>query len=184
MPPASLLGIPRLLDDLAEAGPQGREAADFIKVSGVRVGLAAQPTGARWRLGARIELHPRFAHEPQLETYALGLIIHEVRHLQQGPVMALSVYGELEAWRSQFYFMKSRTGHYSELVDKDQIIGRLMALGRGWDRQALRAGRELMRLYAGRQYRVDLLPLYPLHHELIWLVLHKAPDSGDRRLQN
>ncbi len=30
----------------------------------------------------------------------LALIVHEAKHLEQGPWLALSVYGELEAWQT------------------------------------------------------------------------------------
>ncbi|HEY2981036.1 MAG TPA: hypothetical protein VGJ22_07645 [Anaerolineales bacterium] len=103
----------------------------------------------------------------------LALIIHETRHLQQGPVAALSVYGEMEAWQLDFRVRRQLVA--SELP---AVIIQLLALPLGWDRQVLRSARNLMQAYAGKGYRVDLLPLYPIHKELFYRVSGKVPRDN------
>jgi len=117
-----------------------------------------------------ILLHPRYAAGEPDSPYPLSLIIHEVKHLQQGWITALSVQGELEAWQEQFRFLKALTGYYNELPYRDEIIRDLMSFSSSADRQALSQARDLMRAYAGDNYRVDLLPLYPLDKEILFLL--------------
>jgi hypothetical protein len=93
------------------------------------------------------------------------LIIHEARHLQQGMLTALSVYGELDAWQLEF-------GIYHRICGKfpDPAIAELMTLPLGFDRNVLKKAAHLMRAYAGKGYRVDLLPLFPWDREVrYWL---------------
>jgi hypothetical protein len=105
-----------------------------------------------------IQLNPtQLADEP----YALSLIVHEVRHIRQGMIAALSVRGELEAWQEQFTYLKSLTGRYSALPRHETIIEEMMTLSLDICADLVRA-RALMREYAGKKYRIDLLPLYPL----------------------
>jgi hypothetical protein len=160
--------VAKLVVSLDQAGPQGQVAARYIRERGVRIGLHLQPAGARWRLGSRIEIHPRYAEGPVDAAYPQSLVIHEVCHLQQGVLTALSVYGELQAWQEQFGYLRTQTGRYHEQPQYANIIQELMALPLVWDRTMLQSARGLMRAYAGRLYRVDLLPLYPLHQEILW----------------
>jgi len=54
------------------------------------------------------------------------------------------------------------------------LIHEVRHLEQGWDRPNLRRARSLMQTFAGRGYRADLLPLYPLHKEIrCWLKLGK-----------
>jgi hypothetical protein len=89
--------LDKLIARLDETGPEGRAARDFLRARRVRVGLRPQPTGARWTVLGHIELNPSQLAD---EAYALSLIVHEVRHLKQGILGALSVRGELEPGRS------------------------------------------------------------------------------------
>jgi hypothetical protein len=90
---------------------------------------------------------------------------------------ALSIYGELEAWQTQFSYLLEIAGGYSGVPGQTAVIRQLMQLSLGWDRMALRVARGLMRQYAGRLYRVDFLPLYPLHHEFRYRLLRRRPSS-------
>ena len=65
-----------------------------------------------------------------------------------------------------------------------RVIRELLQLPLGWDRFALQAARGLMRQYAGELYRADLLPLYPLHHELMYWLLRRRPEVGRSALKN
>ena len=49
------------------------------------------------------------------------------------------------------------------------VIARIMSLPLDWDRIILSRAREFMQVYAGKGYRVDLLPLYPINREIRYL---------------
>ncbi len=164
-----------LLSNLDNSGPEAAAAAEFIRHRGTRVGVHNQPTGARWTMDRRIEIHPRFVGLPPNHPYAISLMIHEVRHLQQGMLTALSVYGELEAWQLQFAFLKRLTGHYQGDSSRESVIMQLMLLPLNWDRTVLEEASSLMQAYAGRKYRVDLLPLYPLPSEIRYRITRRRP---------
>ena len=164
-----------LLQGLDAFGPDAQAAAAYIRQRGTRVSVHDQPTGARWTAGGRIEISPHYAQLAPNSPMAVSLIIHEVRHLQQGALTALSVYGELDAWQLQFNFLKSVTGRYQADPEREVVIGQLMQLALDWDRSTLEAARGLMRTYAGKTYRVDLLPLYPLRAELLYRIFGTKP---------
>ncbi len=168
----------QLVQSLERFGPEAAETLRYIRERGTRVGVHNQPTGARWTLDRRIEIHPSFASLAADDPYAISLIVHEVRHLQQGFFTALSVYGELDAWQLQFRLLKSWTNHYHADKYKDEVLQQVMALPLGWDRPALEEARRLMQAYAGKQYRVDLLPLYPLPAEARYRILGKRPGKS------
>lgn len=153
------------LKHLDSTGPQGAAAVDYLKKRGVKIEFHNQPTAARWTIFGSIQLHPRYAVSPPDDPYALSLIVHETRHLQQGFFTALSVMGELQAWQLQFEFYRSLTGKYSPAGIFEPIIAELMSLSMT-DRAHLHRARELMVAYAGPKYRIDWLPLYPLGREI------------------
>lgn len=167
--------VKQLLASLDRSGPIGHETVRFAQDHGIQVGIHGQSAGARWTPWHRIEMHPRYAKGSADSPYALSLVVHEVRHLQQGWMTALSVYGELDAWQCQFRFLESLGGRHREEADRDRIIARLLSFPLGWDRSLLQTVRDLMRAYAGKAYRVDLLPLYPLNRELLFLLAGKPP---------
>jgi hypothetical protein len=175
---ASSIWAAQLVTSLERFGPQAAEALRYIQQRGTRVSVHAQPTGARWTLDRRIEIHPHFASLPPDDPYALSLIVHEVRHLQQGFFTALSVHGELDAWQLQFGLLKTWTSHYHADAHKNEVLEHIMSLPLGWDRSALEDARRLMQAYAGMQYRVDLLPLYPLPAEIMHLFSGKVPAGN------
>ena len=168
--------IDQFLKILDQSGPEGKSALDFMRAHRVNVSFHEQSTAARWTLGGHIQLHPRYADGDPDAAYPLSLIVHEVRHLQQGFFTALSVYGELEAWQLQFSFLKTLTGKYHNDPHHDFIIRELMSLPLSMDRDALRRARQLVQDYAGKKYRIDLLPLFPLKHEIKFRlgIIHKT----------
>ena len=166
--------LAQLLDKLGQCGPEGTEALRFIKQRGTKLSLHDQPTGARWTAAGHIQVHPRYVELPPDDTYALSLIIHEVRHLQQGALTALSVHGELEAWQLQFGFIRSRNGRYSDDPRRNANLENLMQLSPNGERRALERARDLMQEYAGKAYRIDLLPLYPLPVEILFWITGKC----------
>jgi hypothetical protein len=163
----------QLLANLAALGPEAADALRYIEQRGTRLSIHAQPTGARWTLDRRIEIHPRFAQLAPDDPYALSLIVHEVHHLQQGPLVALSVYGELDAWQLQFRLLREWTGHYHSDPRRDAVLQQVTALPLGWDRAVLEEARHLMLAYAGKKYRIDLLPLYPLPSEMAYRLFRR-----------
>ena len=170
-----------LLRSMEDFGPEAMAALEYIRQRETRVGVHDQPTGARWTIDRRIEVHPRYVRPVPADPYAVSLIIHEVCHLRQGMLTALSVYGEMEAWQLQFQFLHSRLGRYHEDVRRDAAIRELMSLPFGWDRTILVRTRTLMQEYAGKRYRADLLPLYALPRELLFQITRHEPGAGARR---
>ncbi len=161
-----------LLRNLENSGDEAAAAAEYIRQHRVRISVHDQPTGARWTIGRRIEINPRYARLSPDEPYALSLVIHEVLHLEQGILTALSVYGELQAWKLQFGYLKRALGAYQSDAAREPIIAELMQLSPERDRAVLQRARKLMRTYAGPKYRVDLLPLYPLPAEVQYQFTH------------
>lgn len=165
----------RLLDELERSSRAGAAAARFVRESSIQLAAHDQPTGARWTLGWKIELHPRYVKGRIKGPYALSLVVHEVQHVKQGPLTALSVFGELEAWQVQFNYLMGLKGRKANVPGRTNLIDELLALQLGWDRSILSRARRLMREYAGNRYRIDLLPLYPLHHEILHAICRRAP---------
>lgn len=167
-----------LLKNLAKSGPQGRESEQYLRARNIRLGVRRQSSGARWTLLGRIDLNPRYLAGSPTSPYALSLVVHEIQHLKQGPLTALSVYGELDAWLIQFRFLLEIAGGYAGVPGQATVIRELLQLRLGWDRSVLETSRRLMRQYGGKLYRIDLLPLYPLHHEVLYLLTRRQPKSG------
>ncbi len=163
-----------LLDALDSCGEEGRNAANYLREHKTRLGFRrVRPhVGAFWTPWRSIQLNLHHftgdtaLHDPRLLT----LMIHEVRHLRQGLLTALSVYGELDAWQLQFREYQRMTGPLA-----DPVLVELLSLPLSWDRSVLSRARELMQVYAGKGYRVDLLPLYPLQRETAFLLLRRQP---------
>ena len=176
------LWLDQLLVNLDHCGSEGGAALKYMRDHRVKVSFHDQSTAARWTFDRRLELHPRYADSAPDAAYPLSLIIHEVKHLQQGFFTALSVFGELEAWQLQFSFLKSFTGSYHSNRKSNEIIQELMLLPLNGNRDALIQARQLMQAYAGKQYRADLLPLYPLPKELMFNLFRREFGS-DNRLQ-
>jgi hypothetical protein len=161
------------LNYLRQSGTVGEQTADFLQKQRTRIGFAkhSPSTGARWTVTGSIEfnlVHYSTQTAPN-NPHMLSLLVHEARHLQQGWLTALSVYGELDAWQTGYEYYKTLTGQYP-----NPVIAELCALPLGFDRSTLQTARQLMQTYAGKGYRADLLPLYPLPREIgYWLALQK-----------
>jgi hypothetical protein len=124
--------------------------------------------GAFWTMFRNIRLNSHYySYNTRLDDLRIRtLIVHEVRHLQQGVVTALSVQGELEAWQLEFRIYHRVKGDYPH-----KAIEELMRLPLTHDRVALKRAVVLMQSFAGKGYRADLLPLYPLWREIrYWLM--------------
>jgi hypothetical protein len=167
-----------LLQNMDRFGPEAAAARAYLAQHRTRLSVHDQATGARWTADRRLEIHPRYVASPADHPYAVSLVIHEVRHLQQGPLTALSVYGEMDAWQLQFRFLNETLGHYHAEPRKQEVIQELMRQPLAWDRRVLAHVRELMQNYAGKAYRIDLLPLYPLPREIVFRTLGKSPNAS------
>jgi len=154
-----------LLLSLEQFGEEGYGAASYLRARKTYIGFrkVRKNVGAFWTILGTIHLntvHYSLQTNPA-DPRVLTLLIHEVKHLQQGLVTALSVYGELEAWQLQFGLYHQRTN-----AKLHPAIEKLLSLPFNYDRVVLKQARELMQEYAGKGYRVDLLPLYPVGKEI------------------
>lgn len=90
-----------LLKNLEEYGEEGQVAVAYLWKHHTKIAFKkTNPNiGAWWTITRNINLNTRYySYENSLNnTRVFTLIIHEVRHLQQGFFTALSVYGELDA---------------------------------------------------------------------------------------
>jgi hypothetical protein len=157
---------------VAQSSAEGREAVDYIRARKIKVGLrrARKSVGAFWTLEGRFFLNSiHYTRESVLENpRAWTLFVHEARHLQQGALTALSIYGELDAWQVEFNLYKRLTGKTLHAV-----LEELLSLPLNMDRGNLRHARKLMMQYAGREYGANFLPLYPLHQEIKYWVTRR-----------
>ena len=154
-----------LLDAVTQLGEEGRTAVEFLRTRQTRIGFKqVRPNvGAFWTVFGNIHLNSRYyTYETPFDDLRIKtLIIHEARHLQQGLIVALSVYGELDAWQLEFGIYHRIKGKYPH-----PAIAELMDLPLGYDRTVLKEAARLMQAYAGKGYRADLLPLFPLPREI------------------
>lgn len=153
-----------LLDRVAELGEEGEAAMQYIRTHKTQIGFKrVRPNiGAFWTVFGNIRLNSRYyTYDTTMDDLRLRtLIIHEARHLQQGVITALSVYGELDAWQLEFGIYHRLKGNYPHAA-----ITELMTLPLAYDRDILRKAASLMQVYAGKGYRADLLPLFPAGRE-------------------
>jgi hypothetical protein len=161
-----------LLERVCEVGEEGQAAMDFVRKSRTRIGFKrVRPNvGAFWTIFGNIHLNSIYYNydTPLDDLRVKTLIIHEVRHLQQGLATALSVYGELDAWQLEFRVYHRLKGRYPH-----PAIAELMTLPLELDRTTLKKAAMLMQAYAGKGYRVDLLPLFPIGREIRYWVLRR-----------
>jgi hypothetical protein len=162
-----------MLTQLASAGEDGVNAVNFIKSRNIKIGFSKQnATGAKWSLDGNIYLNANSysLSTPPTDAFMLNLVAHEALHLRQRMITALSVYGELEAWQLGFRVYKAMGGPISS-----SVLNELMSLPLSYDRELLQKVRFLMQDYAGKGYRIDLLPRYPLWKEIVFDITRKVP---------
>ena len=154
-----------LLESVTQLGEEGRAAVEFLRTHRTSISFQqVRPSiGAFWTVFGNIRLNSRYyTYETPFDDLRIKtLVIHEARHLQQGLVTALSVYGELDAWQLEFGIYHRIKGKYPH-----PAIAELMTLPLGYDRAVLKNAACLMQAYAGKGYRADLLPLFPLPREI------------------
>ena len=166
-----------LLKAAAEIDPDGKQAVDYMRARHVRVNFSKvnKSVGAFWTLFGNIRLNSQYYNEEKQfdDPYLLSLIVHEVRHLQQGLTTAVSVYGELDAWQLGFRIHKQLTDKFP----RHPAAGELMALPLNFDRSLLRRASQLMREFAGKGYHSNWLPLYPWGKEIRYWFTRKEPSA-------
>jgi hypothetical protein len=154
-----------LLDCVCDVGDEGKATADYLRARRTKIAFKkVRPNvGAFWTVFGNIRLNSHYYnYDTSLEDLRIKtLIIHETRHLQQGLLTALSVYGELDAWQLEFGIYHRIKGRYPH-----PSIAELMTLPLAYDRDVLKQAAKLMQDYAGKGYRIDLLPLFPLGREI------------------
>ena len=158
-----------LLEAVAQLGEEGRVAVQYLHIHKTKIGFKrVRPNvGAFWTVFGNINLNSLYYkyETPFDELRIKTLVIHEARHLQQGIMTALSVYGELDAWQLEFRIYHRIKGAYPH-----KVIEEIMSLPLEYDRPVLKKAAQLMQTYAGKGYRVDLLPLFPWKREIkYWL---------------
>ncbi|MCZ2128278.1 MAG: hypothetical protein LC099_10970 [Anaerolineales bacterium] len=155
------------LQKVAQSSEEGAAAARFVREKNVKVGFrrARKNVAAFWTFARSFYLNKaHFTMESALtDPRAWTLFVHEARHLQQGALTAVSVYGELDAWQYEFRLLKKITGW---TLHKD--LEELLALPLGYDRAVLRRARALMTKFAGFGYGAWILPLYPVQREIAY----------------
>jgi hypothetical protein len=160
---------------VSESSEEGAEAVRFVREKKIRVGLrrARRSVGAFWTWTRSFYLNKvYYTAESALENpRAWTLFVHEVRHLQQGILTAMSIYGELDAWQYEFRLFKKITG--KQLKPE---LEELLLLPLNSDRATLSHARRLMTKFAGFWYGAWILPLYPIHKELVYWVTRKRFD--------
>jgi hypothetical protein len=161
--------VNKLLDKISEMGDEGQAAVQYILNNKTHIGFkkVRSNIGAFWTIFGNIRLNSMYyTYESSLDDLRIRtLIIHEARHLQQGIVTALSVYGELDAWQLEFRIYHRITGTYPH-----PAVAELMTLPLEYDRTILKKAISLMQTYAGKGYRADLLPLFPAIREVKYWV--------------
>lgn len=165
-----------LFDGLEKYGNEGNATVAFLQSRSTKIAFKrSKPSiGAWWTITGNINLNTRYySYDTSLNnTRVYTLVIHEVRHLQQGLFTALSVYGELDAWQLEWNIYRRTHSRYPH-----PALEELMSLPLGWDRSVLRRAVQLMQDYATKGYRADLLPLYPLGKEIAYQLFRKVPDT-------
>ncbi len=164
----------QFLEAVASSSNEGQEAVDYIRTHKTHLSIrcARKSVGAFWTLARSTHLNSlHYTQESALANpNAWALLIHEVRHLQQGPLTALSIYGELDAWQYQLRVLKKITG--KQLVP---ALEEILSLPLNMERENLHRARRLMTQHAGISYGANWLPLYPIHKEIqFWLTQRKS----------
>lgn len=162
----------KYFEKVAQSSAEGRDAVDYVRARKIKVGMrrARKSVGAFWTLERNFFLNSiHYTKESILENpRAWTLFVHEVRHLQQGMLTALSIYGELDAWQVEFKLYKKLTGK-----PLPTVLEELTFLPLTMDRDILQHARKLMTQYAGKAYLANLLPLYPIHKEIKYWVTRR-----------
>lgn len=116
----------KALQNLLKAGTEGIHASEYLIRNDISFdNLSYQPfgTGAGWHPDQTISFPDKYGSLPSPDDpFVLSNIAHEAMHLEQGPLVALSAYGELEAWQTGFKVLDTLNGPSKSLSDTQQTI--------------------------------------------------------------
>jgi hypothetical protein len=172
-----------LLASLMEGGPAMRHAAEYIIANDVQIRFRNLGEGAMWWLDSNIYMNAE-RYPPQTRPDhpgILALVVHEAKHLEQGPLVALSVYGELEAWQVQYYVFKELIGTPPGTYEKRMAWDELSQIPLSYSRGDLNRARRLIQFIGGADYRIDKLPLLPLSAEISHIAQGQTTPNPDGR---
>jgi hypothetical protein len=163
--------LEKYLEKVAGSSEEGHQAVEFVRRHKIKVAIkrARKSIGAFWTLNRGFYLNARhYTKESTLadNPRAVTIFIHEVRHLQQGPITAISIYGELDAWQYEFRLLKKMKGGALH-----PILEELLDLPLNFDRNNLHRARTLMHKFAGFWYFAWILPMYPITKEIRYLLI-------------
>ncbi len=152
---------------LEKSGPLGRASVTYIRQHNTGLGFSKQRgSGASWfdwrwlRFG--IFLNADYADKSPDDPWLCSLVAHEVKHLEQGLLEALSVRGELIAWQFQFDVLRQLSS-----TPSDRAWHELRELDPK-SHADLKRARKLIKAIGGPQYHIELLPLLPLPLEIAY----------------
>ena len=90
----------QFLKSVSDCSSESKDAVDYIRARKISIGIkrARKIIGAFWTLTNAAYLNSKhYSQESSLvNPSAWALLIHEARQLQQGWLIALSIYGELD----------------------------------------------------------------------------------------
>lgn len=157
--------LDQYLEKIAASSDEGCEAVEYVRTHHTKVDIkrARKSVGAFWTVSKRVYLNSiHYTPESIMDNpRAWTIFVHEVRHLQQGPITATSIYGELDAWQYEFRLYKKITGK-----ELNPILEEMLTMPINFDRANLRRARTLMTMHAGKRYGAWVLPLYPITKEI------------------
>jgi hypothetical protein len=158
------------------AGSVCQEAAEYIIDNDVAVTFAFMSGGAaaKWTLSGDVVVDPRhygvdvgngiYLHPDPSNPKVLGAIVHEVKHLQQGWMLAISVEGEVGGWRAEYEARRElgspiRSTHWTNVAMTPASPSN----------QELEFAQSEMMAYVNNDWRylAWLLPLRPSYWELV-----------------
>jgi len=153
-----------VLSKLTKSGSESKRAADYIISRKMKLSFGKQPTGAKWTVKGMLIGPPEIVVSDKQtkgtksgkDAWALSVIAHEAKHYQQGMLVALSVYGELEAWQLQMRVLRELGA-----PPKHTALKAIEKLKLSHDPGVLREAIRLMKEFSPG-YRIDLLPLNPI----------------------
>ena len=132
-----------VLSQFARIGGVGQETGRIIQIRNIHLKFRKQKhSAAAWTLSGNIHINiEQYSDKNQTDNpFLLSLIVHETRHLQQGVLTALSVYGELDAWQVGFRFYKEISS--SPL---DPLIEKILLIPLDWSRGNLTEAASFMK---------------------------------------
>lgn len=157
-----------MLASLMSGGSTLQHAAEYIIANDIQIKFRTLGAGAMWWIDGNIYLNSD-SYSPQTRPdhpYMLALIAHEAKHLEQGPIVALSVYGELEAWQVQYEVFKELVGASHGTYEQRIVWDELSQIPLSYSHSDLEKARELIQYLAGVDYQINQLPLCPLPAEI------------------